>query len=109
MPVDFNEDISFQGSGRTDPGYPPQAKRGTDSLASLNYGKGTRIRVVEDNGRRGLVGLEGVVVSSMPGSVTVVLENDPVLSHRVIQRLGFGMARGPIRRHFRVTEVERVV
>jgi len=60
---------------------------------------------LEDNGRRGLVGLEGKVVSSIPGSVIVELENDPMLFFRATMLVTKNMARP--QRHFRVTEVER--
>lgn len=64
--------------------------------------------MLEDNGRRGLVGLEGVVVQSIPGFVVVELENDPALYHRL--RMGGGMDRPVVapQRSFRVTEVERI-
>ena len=70
--------------------------------------KGTRIRVLEDNGSRGLVGLEGVVIQSFPGYVVVELEGDPALRHRVRMDGGYERPRVQPRRHFRVTEVERV-
>lgn len=79
----------------------------TDSLSHLNYARGTRIRVLEDNGRRGLVGLEGLVVLSLPGYVVVELENDPALRHRVEMEGGFTRPRRTPKRHFRVIEVER--
>lgn len=93
--------------GRENPKPAPQPKRGTDSLSHLNYARGTRIRVLEDNGRRGLVGLEGVVVQSIPGYVVVELENDPATRHRVDMAGGFTRPRRAPKRHFRVTEVER--
>jgi hypothetical protein len=77
-------------------------------LSSLNYARGTRIRVLEDNGRRGLVGLEGVVVQSIPGFVVVELENDPAIRHRVEMDGGFSSPRRTPLRHFRVTEVQRI-
>lgn len=77
-------------------------------FSNLNYAKGTRIRVLEDNGRRGLVGLEGVVVQSLPGFVVVELENDPALRHRVEMEGGITRPRRRPLRHFRVTEVERI-
>jgi hypothetical protein len=80
---------------------------GKDSLSSLNFARGTRIRVLEDNGRRGLVGLEGIVVQSIPGSVVVELEDDPMLRFRAEMPGGFEKPIRPPQRHFRVTEVER--
>lgn len=77
-------------------------------LSRLNYTRGTRIRVLEDNGRRGLVGLEGVVVQSFPGYVVVTLENDPAIRHRVEMDGGITRPRRTPMRHFRVTEVERI-
>lgn len=78
------------------------------NFPDLNIAKGTRIRVLEDNGRRNLVGLEGEVVQSLPGAVIVELENDPLLYHRATQAGGFERTRRKPRRHFRVTEVERI-
>lgn len=78
------------------------------TFEELNFAKGTRIRVVEDNGRRGLVGLEGVVVQSFPGSVVVELENDPLLRFRANQNVGFVRSQKTPQRYFRVTEVERI-
>lgn len=78
------------------------------SFADLNIAAGTRIRVLEDNGRRGLVGLEGVVVQSLAGFVVVELDNDPALRHRVDMAGGYERPQRKPRRHFRVTEVERV-
>lgn len=97
------------GDGRENPAPRPRLNPGQDYIAHLNIGKGTRIRVLKDNGKRGLVGLEGVVVQSFPGSVMVELENDPALRHRMYQPGGFETPRRQPRRHFRVTEVERVV
>lgn len=94
--------------GRADPKPAQRPLRGTDSLAHLNHARGTRIRVLEDNGRRGLVGLEGVVVQSFPGSVVVELEHDPMIRHRAEMAGGFSFPKRPPKRHFRVTEVERV-
>jgi len=105
--IDFN-DPSFAGEGRERPPGRPNLKPGTDSLSNLNFARGTRIRVLEDNGKRGLLGLEGVVVQSAPGSVVVILENDPLLSHRANMMGGIVNHRTAPRRHFRVTEVERV-
>jgi hypothetical protein len=97
------------GDGRDNPPYPQPARPGTDNLDHLNIAKGTRIRVLKDNGRRGLVGLEGSVVQSLPGFVIVELENDPLLRHRANMAGGFERRQTAPRRHFRVTEVERVV
>ena len=96
------------GDGRDNPKPQPRLNPGNVYLPELNFARGTRIRVLEDNGRRGLVGLEGVVVQSSPGFVTVELENDPLLRHRMYQAGGFATTRKQPRRHFRVTEVERV-
>ena len=62
-----------------------------------------------DNGRKGLLGLEGTVEQSFPGYVVVKLENDPILSHRINQTGGLTRHKTAPLRHFRVTEVERVV
>ena len=105
--TDFS-DPSFDGEGRRRPKGRPNPKPGTDSLSSLNFARGTRIRVLEDNGRRGLVGLEGVVIQSFPGSVVVELENDPLLRHRAEMASGFALSKSHPQRYFRVTEVERV-
>ena len=78
------------------------------SFADLNIAKGSRIRVLKDNGSRGLVGLEGTVVQSLPGFVVVELENDPLLSFRAVQAGGFERPNRQPQRHFRVTEVERI-
>lgn len=99
--------MRIEGDGRDNPPPQPRPKQGTDPLSSLNFAKGTRIRVLKDNGRRGLVGLEGVVVQSFPGAVVVTLENDPALRHRVSMQGGFERPRRQPLRHFRVTEVER--
>jgi len=97
------------GDGRDKPIYPRPAERGKDSLDSLNIPRGTRIRVLMDNGRKGLLGLEGTVAQSFPGYVVVRLENDPILSHRINQHGGLTRHKTAPLRHFRVTEVERVV
>ena len=106
---DFNNDPSFAGEGRERPPGRPNPKRGTDSLADLNFARGTRIRVLEDNGSRGLVGYEGVVVLSIPGSVVVELDNDPMIHFRMNMATGFAEPKRAPQRHFRVTEVERVI
>lgn len=95
------------GDGRENPKPAQRPKTGTDSLAHLNFARGTRIRVVQDNGRRGLIGLEGVVVQSLPGAVVVELENDPAVRHRVTMDGGISVPRRRPLRHFHVTEVER--
>ena len=105
--IDFN-DPSFAGEGRVRPPGRPNPKLGKDSLSSLNYTRGTRIRVLEDNGSRGLVGLEGVVVASVPGSVVVELEHDPMLKFRAEMKVGIALSTQHPQRHFRVSEVERV-
>jgi len=101
--------MRIPGDGRENPAPRPRAVQGRDSLAHLNIAQGTRIRVLEDGGRRGLVGLEGVVVQSLPGSVVVELEHDPLLRFRAEQAGGFVIPRRTPRRHFRNNEVERVV
>lgn len=93
--------------GRANPPPRPTTRRGTDSLSDLNFARGTRIRVLKDNGSRGLVGLEGVVVQSIPGSVVVELENDPLIAFRANMAGGFELPKRQPQRHFRVTEVER--
>ena len=100
--------MRIAGDGRENPRPGPRPHQGRDSLSHLNIAKGTRIRVLEDNGRRGLVGLEGVVVQSLPGSVVVELENDPLLDFRATQAGGYERPRRQPQRHFRVTEVERI-
>lgn len=99
---------NIPGDGRENPAPRPRANPGNDYLGHLNLAKGTKIRVLKDNGSRGLVGLVGTVVQSFPGSVVVELENDPALRHRVNQQGGFETPRRQPRRHFRVTEVERI-
>lgn len=94
--------------GRQKPVFPGPPKPGTDSLAELNIAKGSRIRVLKDNGRRLLVGLEGVVTHSYPGGVVVELENDPLLRFRATQAGGITTPIRTPRRNFRVTEVERI-
>ena len=106
-PPDFS-DISFRGSGRDNPEPRQPTKRGTDDLGGLNIVAGTRIRVIEDNGRRRLTGLEGMVVQAGPGYVVVELENDPMLFFRAHMQSGFATPKVPPKRHFRVTEVERI-
>lgn len=94
--------------GRENPKPEPQRARGTGDLSNLNIAKGTRIRVLQDNGRRGLVGLEGVVVQTVAGGVVVELENDPAIRFRLRMNLDFhGPSKRPLR-YFRVTEVERI-
>lgn len=105
--IDFN-DPSFRGEGRVRPPGRPNPKFPRHSFAELNYAKGTRIRVLEDNGSRGLVGLEGLVVVSMPGSVIVELEDDPMLRFRAEMAGGITKPTRIPQRHFRVTEVERI-
>jgi hypothetical protein len=107
-PPDFS-DPSFIGSGRQTPAPRPNPERGKDSLDHLNMVKGTKIRVLKDNGRKGLLGLTGVVVQSFPGYVVVKLEQDPILSHRINQKGGLTKHRTAPLRHFRVTEVERLL
>lgn len=104
---DFS-DPSFRGEGRDNPEPRQPTKRGTDDLGGLNITQGTRIRVIEDNNRRRLVGLEGLVVQSGPGYVIVELENDPMLFFRANMLSGFATPEVPPKRHFRVTEVERI-
>lgn len=105
--IDFS-DPSFAGEGRLRPPGRPNPKRGTDSLSDLNITSGTRIRVLKDNDKRGLVGLEGVVVQSIPGSVIVQLEADPMIKFRSNQATGFAKPTVAPKRFFRVTEVERI-
>lgn len=104
---DFS-DPSFAGEGRRRPPGRPNPKPGTDSLADLNFVRGTRIRVLKDNGRRGLVGYEGIVVQSYQGGVVVELEDDPLIHFRSEMRTGFVTSRTQPQRHFRASEVERV-
>jgi len=101
--------MRIEGDGREQPIYPRPAERGKDSLDALNIAKGTRIRVLVDNGRKGLVGLEGMVMQSFPGYVVVKLEDDPILNHRINMSGGLTSHKTAPLRHFRVTEVERVV
>jgi hypothetical protein len=63
---------------------------------------------LEDIGKRGLVGFVGVVVQSIPGSVVVELDNDPMTFFRAQMQGGFEKPNHPPQRHFRVTEVERI-
>jgi hypothetical protein len=105
---DFNNDPSFRGEGRGNPPPRPRAERGKDSLSHLNFTRGTRIRVLKDNGKTGLVGLVGVVVQAHPGSVVVELDNDPMLFFRTQMVSGFAdPGKSPLR-HFHASEVERV-
>ena len=108
MPEPDFSDPSFIGEGRDNPAPRQPTKGVTDSFSDLNIGVGARIRVLEDNGTRGLLGLEGVVVQSFPGEVVVQLENDPMIRHRVRMLGGIARARRAPHRHFRVTEVERI-
>lgn len=89
------------------PPPPPVEVPNNVTIDDLNFTRGTRIRVIEDNGTRGLIGLEGVVVGAFPGSVVVKLDFDPLLCFRGNQHGGVVFNKDP-RRHFRVTEVERV-
>lgn len=98
---------NLPGDGRENPTPRPRVNPTQPYISNLNFARGTRIRVLKDNGTRGLLGLEGLVVQSFPGFVVVELDNDPALNHRVLQARGFDTTRNP-RRHFRVTEVERV-
>jgi len=107
-PPDFS-DPSFIGSGRQSPAPRPNPERGKDDLRSLNFVSGTRIRVLEDNGRKGLLLLEGIVVQSLPGYVVVRLDDDPILKHRINQLGGLTKHTVAPLRHFRVTEVERLL
>jgi hypothetical protein len=104
---DFS-DPSFAGEGRRRPPGRPNPKPGTDSLSDLNFTRGTRIRVLKDNGKRGLVGYEGVVVHSYQGGVVVKLDNDPMLHFRSVMKTGFAANTIHPQRHFRASEVERV-
>ena len=97
---------NIPGDGRENPEPRRRINPGGEYISELNFAKGSRIRVLQDNGTRGLLGLEGVVVQSFAGSVVVELDDDPALRHRVLQARGFDRSKKP-RRHFRVTEVER--
>jgi hypothetical protein len=103
---DFS-DPTFKGEGRDNPPPRQPTKRGLDGLGHLNFARGIRVRVIKDNGKRGLLGLEGVVMQSFPGEVVVELENDPLIGHRANMIGGMVLNKRPMR-HFRVTEVERV-
>ena len=95
--------------GRADPKPAPRAKRPKKlSFPELNIAVGTRIRVLEDNGKRGIVGFEGVVKQSFAGSVVVELDDDPMMKFRAEMPGGFVNPTRPPLRHFRVTEVERI-
>lgn len=94
--------------GRANPPPRPRSKPAMGDLSQLNFSRGERIRVLKDNGRRGLVGLEGKVVQTIPGSVVVELDADPLLLVRANQLGGIARTLQTPRRHFRVTEVERV-
>lgn len=96
------------GDGTTNPSPRPAPHPPIGSFADLNIATGTRIRVLRDNGRRGLIGLEGVVVQSLPGAVIVELVGDPLLKFRASMKSGFETIKITPRRHFRVTEVERI-
>ena len=100
--------MRIEGDGRENPPPRPRQPIVNPSFPELNYARGTRIRVLEDNGRRGLVGLEGVVVQSLPGFVVVELENDPLVRFRAEMPGGAAFPKRQPQRHFRVTEVERV-
>ncbi len=104
---DFS-DPSFIGEGRRRPKGRPNPKPGTDSLADLNFARGTRIRVLKDNGTRGLIGYEGIVVQTYQGGVVVELEDDPLLFFRADMKTGFATNMSHPQRHFRASEVERV-
>lgn len=99
---------NIPGDGRDRPPGGPRPEPGKDDLSHLDIAKGTRVRVIADDERRGLKGLEGVVVQSMPGAVIVELENDPLLYHRSNMRVGFEKAKRQPQRHLRVIDVERV-
>jgi len=106
---DFNNDPSFRGEGRERPPGRPNPRIVNASIPSLNFARGTRIRVIEDNGTRGLVGLEGIVVASGPGSVVVELEDDPLIRFRAEMAGGITFPSRTPQRHFRASEVERVL
>jgi len=96
------------GDGRENPRPPKIKHQPKASFDALNLVVGTRIRVIRDNGRSGLRGLEGVVVQSIGGGVVVKLDGDPARRFRVSQAGGFATpSRHPLR-FFRVTEVERI-
>jgi hypothetical protein len=99
--------MRIEGDGRENPAPAQRLKPGTDSLSHLNIARGTRIRVLEC-GRRDIAGYEGVVIQSFPGSVVVKLDDDPALRHRIRMIGGFAIPQVPPKRHFRVTEVERI-
>ena len=95
--------------GRANPTPRQPAERPKSlSFPELNIGTGSRIRVLEDNGRRGIVGLVGDVVQSYPGFVVVELDDDPMLRFRAAMPGGFVNPQRPPKRHFRVTEVEKI-
>jgi hypothetical protein len=102
------DDPSFNGEGRRRPPGRPNPKQGDQSFPDLNYARGTRIRVLKDNGTRGLLGLEGVVIASYPGGVVVELEKDPLIAFRAKMAGGITFPSRQPQRNFRVTEVEAV-
>jgi len=101
--------MTFRGDGTDNPKPLPRLNPGNDYLGNLNIVVGSRIRVLKDNGRRGLVGLEGTVVISTPGSVVVELENDPADKMRVDMAGGITNRIVKARRHFLINEVERIL
>jgi hypothetical protein len=56
-----------------------------------------RIRVLKDNGRDGIVGLEGTIRMLSPSGYVVVLDNDPALGRNMYNP--GGIARTPADHH----------
>lgn len=67
---------------------------------------GQRIRVLKDNGRRGLVGLEGSVEQVAVTGLVVKLDADPGNRHRLNMIGGFELPVVPVLRFFLTHEVE---
>ena len=73
------------------------------------FAKGNRIVVVEDNGRNGLLGLEGVVDLVTQTGIVVILENDPAIKHRVNPDDSFFELNRPIvRRFFLLNQIKKI-
>lgn len=74
------------------------------------FAKGERIRILEDNGRDGIVGFEGIVDSVTQSGVVVILDNDPATQFRMYNFGGFEKPhpnRIP-RRFFQFNAIEKI-
>ena len=74
------------------------------------YFKGQRIRVIEAHPRSGVLGFLGTVETLTPTGVVVIIDNDPALTHRMIQIGGFTKPdpNRVVRRFFKLNEIEAV-